>query len=92
VKIRRIFNDLVIKVKEHNESILQIGKSNAKDYCWKLVITSRSSDAQNVLEHAETRKYLVDRSVGTVKVEGVTPEELKDVVDKIPKLKYLSTQ
>jgi hypothetical protein len=30
--------------------------------------------------------------VGTVKVEGVTPEELKDVVDKIPKLKYLSTQ
>ena len=87
---RRILNDLIIKVREYNKSI--ISRGGHQDNCWKIVFACRALDAIDVLRHLETQKNLADNSLEWVKVGSLSDDEVTEVVDQLPKLKELASQ
>jgi hypothetical protein len=71
---RRILNDLIIKVREYNKSI--ISKGGHRDNCWKIVFACRALDAIDVLRRLETQQNLADNSLEMVKVGSLSDDEL----------------
>ncbi len=87
---KRVLNDLIIAIRSYNESAL--AKGGHKDYCWKIVFTSRKLEAKNILIHLETRKHIADNTLKIVEVGLLDSEEVKEVVTQLPKLKELASQ
>jgi len=87
---RRVLNDLIIEIRNYNESIL--AKGGCQDNCWKIVFTCRRQEATDVLLHLETRKNLADSSLKIVEVGSLSDEEVEEVITQLPKLKNLASQ
>lgn len=87
---RRVLNDLIIKIRKYNESMLAEGGHH--DNCWKIVFTCRRLEAINVISHLETRKNLTDNSLKIVEVGLLSDKEVGEVAIQLPKLKDLASQ
>ncbi|TET47497.1 hypothetical protein E3J62_01315 [candidate division TA06 bacterium] len=87
---RRVLNDIITEVRGYNNSVLT--KGGHRQNCWKLVFTCRRQEATEVLQHLETRKNLVDRSLEILEVGSLNGDEVAEVVDQLPKLRSLAKQ
>lgn len=87
---KRILNDLIIAVRNYNESVLS--KGGDREYCWKIVLACRALELKNVLINLETRRNLTAKSLEKIEVGSLTDEEMTEVVGQIPRLKTLVSQ
>ena len=87
---RRIINDIIIAIRNYNKSMAANG--GLSDNYWKIIFTSRSLEAMNILQQLETQHNFIEKSIKLIEVESLSDEEVTGVVQQLPKLKALASQ
>ena len=84
---RMIINDILVAVKTHNRKIQSEGIDNS--FCWKIIITSRSTDLDKILINLETYSNIQDNTLVKMLIHGISDLEKEEVIRNKPYLNKL---
>jgi len=87
---RRVLDDLIREVKRYNQNVISL--AGHPDSCWRMVATCRAGELDNLLPHLVLREDLQQGRLQTIQVGGLTDEELSEVSETFPRLRYLISQ